>query len=140
MVVGTIIKFGGVAAGFILFGLFASRAAQVGIGTAANEIAESIGTFGSSLSTVGTGFSGLGTGIGSGISGLFAPFVSLASLFGLGNGNQATAQNNAAPSATQPRTTQRSSRSGRGGSRTSIMASIGGGRGGFSATRSQLGL
>lgn len=108
MVVGTILKFGGLAAGFIFFGLFAKRSVEIGIGPAATEVAQSIGTFGSSFGSLGTGFSALGTGIGSGISGLFAPFITLFNLFGGGIGTQATAQNTAVKPAAQPMTTQMS--------------------------------
>jgi len=125
MVVGTILKFGGLAAGFIFFGLFAKRSAEIGIGPAATEVAQSIGTFGSSLSTLGTGFQGLGTGIGGGISGLFAPFITLFNLFG--GGGQATATNNAVKSATQPSTTQQSNtRASKAGSFTPMIQSGGG--------------
>lgn len=105
MVVGTILKFGGLAAGFIFFGLFASRSVQIGIGPAAKEIADSIGSFGQGIGEVGSGAAALGTGIGTGISGLFAPFITLFKLF---NPTQATAQNNALNSATQPNTFQQS--------------------------------
>jgi len=107
MVVGTILKFGGVAVGFVLFGLFASRAVQIGIGPAATEVANSFGSFGKGIGEIGTGAATLGTGIGTGISGLFSPFVALFNLFNFGQ-NQATATNNALNSATQPSTTQQS--------------------------------
>jgi len=107
MVVGTILKFGGVAVGFVFFGLFASRAVQIGIGPAAKEVADSIGSFGKGIGEVGSGAASLGTGIGAGISGLFSPFVALFKLFNLG-GKQATSTNNALNPATQPSTTQQS--------------------------------
>lgn len=105
MVVGTILKFGGLAAGFIFFGLFASRSAQIGIGPAAKEVSDAIGSFGKGIGEVGTGAASLGTGIGAGISGLFSPFIALFRLF---NPMQATAQNTALRSATQPSTNQQS--------------------------------
>jgi len=107
MVVGLILKFGGLAAGFIFFGLFAKRSVEIGIGPAAKEVADSIGSFGKGIGNVGTGFAALGTGIGSGISGLFAPFITLFNLFG-GGGNQATSQNSALKPAAKPMTNQQS--------------------------------
>jgi len=105
-IIGTVLTLGGGVAGLILFGLFARRASQVGLGPAAAEVAESVGTLGTSIGSVGTGFLTLGTGIGGGISGLFKPFIDLFNLFN--PAPQATAQNTAIKSATQPATTQQS--------------------------------
>jgi len=103
-IVGTVLTLGGGVAGLILFGLFASRSADIGIGPAAKEVGDSFGSFGKGIGEIGTGAATFGTGIGTGISGLFAPFISLFKLFN----PQATAQNSALKSATQPATTQQS--------------------------------
>jgi len=115
MVVGKIITLGGVIAGFVTFGLFAQRATQVGLGPAATEIAESIGTLGQGLGSLGGGVAALGVGFGGGISGLFKPFTDLFTFFqGVfgGGGFQATAQQTAAVPATQQDTEQLSTGTG----------------------------
>lgn len=76
----TLIKYGSLAAGLILFGLFVNRAKTVGIGGAAGEIAGSIGTFGQGIGAVGSGIAELGKGIGTGTAKLFDPLFTLRDL------------------------------------------------------------
>lgn len=68
------------AAGLILFGLFAKRSYDVGIGPAAQETAVAVGTFGSGIGSVGKGAFDLLEGVGSGISKLFNPLFTLRDL------------------------------------------------------------
>jgi len=74
MVLGIIIKMGALVAGLVTFGLFVSRASQVGIGNAGQEISDAVGSFGQGIGEIGTGLETFGVGAGRGISGLFAPF------------------------------------------------------------------
>lgn len=80
MVSLNVAKYAAVAAGLILFGLFAKRAYGVGIGPAAQETAVAIGTFGNAVGAVGGGVQALGEGIGTGISKLFNPLFTLRDL------------------------------------------------------------
>ena len=75
-----LIKYGALAAGLILFGLFAKRSVEVGIGPAASEVAGSIGTFGQGVGAVGGGIAELGKGIGFGTAKLFDPLFTLRDL------------------------------------------------------------
>lgn len=76
----TLAKYGALAAGLILFGLFINRSREVGIGGASQEIASSIGTFGKGIGAVGGGIADLGRGIGTGTAKLFDPLFTLRDL------------------------------------------------------------
>jgi hypothetical protein len=73
-------KYSVITVGLILFGLFARRAYQVGIGPAAGEIGASFGAFGSGIGSLGTGIKELGQGIGTGTAKLFDPLFTLRDL------------------------------------------------------------
>jgi hypothetical protein len=108
-ITGLITKYAAVAVGLILFGLFARRAYQVGIGPAAGEIGASFGAFGSGIGSLGTGIKELGQGIGTGTAKLFDPLFTLRDLiFPPEAGNQpapTAATQGQTPSETPPSTT-----------------------------------
>jgi hypothetical protein len=79
-ITGLITKYAAAAVGLILFGLFARRAYQVGIGPAAGEIGSSFGAFGTGIGSLGTGIKELGQGIGTGAAKLFDPLFTLRDL------------------------------------------------------------